>query len=100
MHHTLSISSPTLDADCANVIELMKKCGFTGRITPNKTILPNGFVENGCEIILAEKCEHAPKVLWKHAQDNFGLTCAHVESRHYVSGCVFDVFRQSICPSD
>jgi hypothetical protein len=92
----LSISG-NISTDCDEVIYLMKKLGINGDVTCNKTIL-DGNVENGCRIRIASSYMEHTKLLWKTIQENLGLTCAHVNISESKDGCVFDVFRESLCP--
>jgi hypothetical protein len=94
----LSISGKALLSDCSEVVTLMKRLGINGDVTPNQTVL-DGSIEQGCRILVASKDpKENVKKLWTNLQDQFGLTCAHVDLLSHESGCVFDVYRKSSCP--
>ena len=94
----LSVSGQ-IDSSCTNIIKSMTKLNLCGDVTPNKSIY-NQVVENGCRVILVSKTEKKDvEKLWNHIKDTHNFTCAHVEFKNYTSGCVFDVFSPSKCPS-
>ena len=102
MHGILSVSSPSFDGDCSNVIGFMRTLGISGDATSNRTLRPSGIIENGCRIIVQEDSKDAEhsKALWKAMHQHFKLTCAHLKLEHIQQGCVFDVFAPSRCPSE
>ncbi len=93
----LSISGDKISENCCEVILLMKSLGINGDITPNKTIL-DGNIENGCRIYIASKSKENTRVLWNSIANSMGVSCAHVKFSEHQDGCVFDVFRESLCP--
>lgn len=95
----LSVSGGMLDSQCQNVVMAMKVLNIVGDVTPNVSVY-NQFIENGCRILIAGKtAEEDTKKLWYHIRDVQQLSCAHAEFSKYESGCVFDVFAPSKCPS-
>lgn len=93
----LSISGSNIMNDCSEVILLMKTLGINGDVTSNKTIL-DGNLENGCRIYVASKNREDTRQLWKSLSKSLGLICAHVKFSEHQDGCVFDIFRESLCP--
>ena len=94
----LSVSGE-VDSECRGIIESMKKLNLCGDVTPNKSIYKK-VVENGCRIIVVGKNEENDvSRLWYDIKRNHKFTCAHVEFKKSVSGCVFDVLSPSRCPS-
>lgn len=98
---TLSISSTYFSDDCNEIIAQMKRLGFIGDVSCNKTIIDNK-VENGCRVMVTgEQSKHHAKLLWFQLKSIYNLSCAHVKVEHKnESGCVFDVFRESDCPGN
>lgn len=94
----LSVSGK-MDSECKNIIDSMVKLNLCGDVTPNKSIY-DGTVENGCRIMIVGKNEETDVTrLWYDIRETHNFTCAHVEFKKSVSGCVFDVFGVSRCPS-
>lgn len=95
----LSISGPGL-RNCDSVILAMKDLGIYGDITSNISVDPDGNVEPGCRVLIANKnFKEASTKLWERLKTECNLQCAHV--RYHVSkeGCIFDVNGTSRCPS-
>lgn len=94
----LSISGGGLTSDCLEVVSLLRNLRINGHVTFNKTVL-DGRIENGCVALISSEpvSENALKV-WRGAKATLALQCAHVEIEQRSSGCVFDVFRASLCP--
>ncbi len=94
----LSVSG-SVDSECKSIINSIKKLNLCGDVTPNKSVY-NKIVENGCRIMVVGKNEENDvKRLWYDIKETHNFTCAHVEFKKSVSGCVFDVFGSSRCPS-
>ena len=95
----LSISGESLDPRCESVVSAMKELNLCGDVTPNYSIY-NQIVEYGCRVMVVGKTEESDvKRLWHHLRNVNDLSCAHVEIKTHKSGCVFDVFSASKCPS-
>lgn len=94
----LSVSGE-VDSECKSIIDSMIKLNLCGDVTTNKSIY-EGAVENGCRIMVAGKNEETDVTrLWYDISKSHKFTCAHVEFKKSVSGCVFDVLGPSRCPS-
>lgn len=94
----LSVSGQ-VDSECKSIIDAMIKLNLCGNVTANKSIC-QGTVENGCRIMVAGKNEETDVTrLWYDISKSHKFTCAHVELKKSVSGCVFDVLGPSRCPS-
>lgn len=95
----LSISGGSLDPHCKAVVNVMKELNVCGDVTPNHSIY-NQMAEYGCRVAVVGKNEETDvKRLWYHLRNVHSLDCAHVEMKTHKSGCVFDVFAPSKCPS-
>lgn len=95
----LSVSGQTLEK-CESVLYAMRKLGIYGDITHNKSVDPEGNIENGCRILIANKDSDASvQTLWRELKELHTLQCAHVSIERHMQGCIFDVFAPSKCPS-
>lgn len=95
----LSISGGSLDPQCKAVVTAMKELNLCGDVTPNYSIYSQ-MVEYGCRVLVVGKNEESDvKRLWYHLRNVNSLSCAHVKIKTHTSGCVFDVFAPSNCPS-
>ena len=95
----LSISGGSLDSKCKVVVDAMKELNLCGDVTSNYSIY-NQIVEHGCRVMVIGKCEESDiKKLWYRLRTVNHLSCGHVEMRTHSSGCVYDVFSPSKCPS-
>ncbi len=95
----LSISAPNLD-NCESVIVAMRKLGIYGDVTTNKSVDPNGNIEHGCRVLVANDIGQTSHRLWDEIKkNNPSLECAHILGYDVKYGCIFDVFRPSLCPS-
>ena len=76
----------------------MRDLGLNGDVTCNKTILDGRF-ENGCRaLVVGPSAKEDAWRLWKRLEATQSLRCAHVDVGSRVSGCVYDVYRESSCP--
>ena len=95
----LSVSGGSIDPHCKVVVTAMKELNLCGDVTPNCSIYRQ-LVEYGCRVMVVGKNEESDvKRLWNHLLHENSLSCAHVEIKSHTSGCIFDVFAPSKCPS-
>lgn len=96
----VSVSSVNLDPECHSVIRVMQKLNLVGDVTPNVTVA-GGDIEHGCRILIAGgDARGKTKRLWKALKAEVpSLQCAHITIQENLSGCVFDVFGTSQCPT-
>ena len=95
----LSVSGGLLDAKCKTVIDAMKQLNLCGDVTPNYSVYDK-MVEHGCRVVVVGRNEDSDvRRLWYHLRNANKLSCAHVEIKTHTSGCVYDVFSHSRCPS-
>ena len=97
----LSVSGKAVDPNCDVVVTAMQELGILGDITRNTTVSYEGQTENGCRVlILGGDARSNAHSLWKKLHDKVpSLCCAHLNVEHRESGCVFDVFAPSRCPT-
>jgi len=94
----LSISSVTLDADCANVALNLKEAGFHfARVTPNTTLW-NGQTENGCCILVSKSTNCFE--LWRTVQTMKGIGCAHLKVNGEFDGCIEKYLAKTKCRTE
>ena len=93
----LSVSGTSIDADCRNVVDVMKRIGVSGDVTTN-TSVHKKVAEPGCRILVLGDSASC-KQLWLALAKDLNLACAHVsDTVRQTSGCVHDVFAPSACP--
>lgn len=95
----LSLSGPHLE-NCESVIVAMRELGIHGDVTANKSVDPNGNIEPGCRVLVANDIGQSAHRLWNEMKKkDSSLECAHIFGYDVTYGCIFDVFRPSLCPS-
>ena len=94
----LSISGDLLGPECDEVVDVMRRLGIVGDVTHNRSLGLNGRVEVGCRVLVLGG-EDKVRALWETMREQAQLGCAHVSIAGGRSGCVFDVFSESRCPS-
>ena len=95
----MSISSKTL-GKCDAVVYAMRELGLYGDVTKNVSIDPEGNIEPGCRVLIANKNnEDATKKLWDRIRNDCSLECAHVRFHVAKEGCIFDVMGPTRCPT-
>ena len=95
----LSVSGHGL-GNCNTVLSTMKKLGIFGDVTTNLSIDPDGNVEPGCRVLIANKnCEIVARRMWETLERDYHLGCAHLKCYESKEGCIYDVFAPTKCPS-
>lgn len=94
----LSVSGDLLGTECEEVVRVMQQLNIVGDVTPNRSIGPDGSVEVGCRVLVLGG-EDKLRMLWEVMRVKARLGCAHVSIGENRSGCVFDVFAETRCPS-
>lgn len=88
---------------CREIALLLKKQGIISNVTQNDTIIQNGNkfnLEIGCKITGSVKDPRSIYTkIWPPLQHTFKLKCAYLHLYQSTSGCIFDIFRESSCPS-
>ena len=97
----LSISGTAVDSDCDVVVRAMQTLGIHGDVTRNTTVSYGGRTEQGCRVlVLGSDARGNARRLWTLISEELpSLGCAHLNVEHRESGCVFDVFAPSKCPT-
>ena len=97
---TVSLSGATLGDKCEAVITAMRTLGICGDVTANVSVDPGGNLEPGCRVLIASKPnDRHVRRLWEHLRERTLLNCAHVRVEECKSGCYYDVYGASRCPS-
>lgn len=96
---TLSVSGR--DVSCDKVLQVMRELQLCGDVTTNMTLAPDGTLEPGCRIIVSSQPPKAKCAeLYNELERRFALGCGHLKVEHSENGCVKDMFRPSLCPSN
>lgn len=95
----LSISGPYISDDCRKVVDFIKSMGLSGSITSNKSVMPNGEIENGCRVIFTEAPSRIrmKTEIWPNLQSKLDLSCAHYKIEGQFKGCIMDYLEGSKC---
>lgn len=95
----LSVSGTELD--CDDVVRYMARMGITGDVTANTSVLPGGAVEKGCRVQLSKGATEGggAQRIFARLRAEGKVECGHVVVRQHAEGCVFDVWRETACPS-
>ena len=97
----LNISSKKIK-NCKEVIDILRKCKISGKVSSNKTLICNDsecWEEKGCDITITKPCSKEDiKTIWKPLQKKFGLNCAHLNIHGHYIGCILNFIRSSNCP--
>ena len=100
----LSISGGNIDSNCKNVVTLLQRYNIIGKVSSNKSVMPDGTIENGCTIRLSRKLgdedNSGLKKNWEILKSNLNLDCAHLLIFGKFDGCLFDYIRDTNCPGD
>ena len=95
----MSISGRNL-GKCNVVIHAMRELGVYGDVSRNVSVDPDGNIEPGCRILIANKNnEDATTKLWDRLRHDCSLQCAHVRFHVVKEGCIFDVMGPTRCPT-
>ena len=98
----LYISSPII-TDCSKVIEILRKSGVMGIVSPQKSVICNEqhcWVENSCHIKLTGlNHDQIEKKVWNPLQTEYKLDCAYLHIHGYYIGCIRNFIRPSSCPT-
>lgn len=95
----MSVSSDKI-SHCYMVVRLMQELKICGDVTENTSVAPNGALEVGCRIMIAgPNSFDESKTLWDKLKSSNRFDCAFIETKDNRSGCVYDMYRESQCPS-